>query len=395
MPSRMNNPSPLHPTVLASAARRALLLLGTLLLASTLAACVEPTRQRKNVKDLTAQEKQDFVDAVLKLKATPSPHDINLSWYDQFVEFHRQIYYYRPGYAGYQIGHESPTFLPWHRKFLLMYEQALREVSGKDIVLPYWDWTDAASTDAVFSNDFMGSGGDPTQGYAVVQGPFRLDTWKVHVLPKDGTTTYLVRGNLDDKSPLPKKADIDTCLALEVYDAPTWDKDAGIETGSDGGTSTYSFRSCLEGWTHGHTPHDTPYDHASDGLMPDAGGQPNHAHNSAHIWVGGIIKMEDGGEIIGSMAAVDTSPNDPAFFLHHANVDRLWAEWQESHPDAYLPGDGREGWNAPDSLYPFNQYPDDPRVKSGGNTVGDMLDVRALGYEYVGNENHTGHTRVE
>jgi hypothetical protein len=30
-------------------------------------------RIRKDVKDLTPQEKADFVDAVLKLKQTPSP----------------------------------------------------------------------------------------------------------------------------------------------------------------------------------------------------------------------------------------------------------------------------------------------------------------------------------
>jgi hypothetical protein len=26
--------------------------------------------------------------------------------------------------------------------------------------------------------------------------------------------------------------------------------------------------------------------------------------------------------------AGDFSPNDPLFWLHHANVDRLWAIWQ-------------------------------------------------------------------
>jgi hypothetical protein len=27
--------------------------------------------------------------------------------------------------------------------------------------------------------------------------------------------------------------------------------------------------------------------------------------------------------------AVMTSPDDPLFFLHHANVDRMWAIWQD------------------------------------------------------------------
>ena len=28
-----------------------------------------------------------------------------------------------------------------------------------------------------------------------------------------------------------------------------------------------------------------------------------------------------------------TAPRDPAFWFHHAQVDRLWAQWQEAHPN--------------------------------------------------------------
>ncbi|WNG21650.1 tyrosinase family protein [Cystobacter fuscus] len=385
----MDNSSTFPPTRLASAARRALLLLGMLLMASAPTGCSEAPRQRKNVKELTARERRDYVDAVLKLKSTPSPYDIHLSWYDQFVEFHRQVYYFRPRGQEYQIGHESPTFLPWHRKFLLMYEQALREVSGKDITLPYWDWTDEASTQAVFSEDFMGLGGVEEQDYAVLRGPFRMDTWTLHVLPKDGTTTYLVRATLEDRSQLPTDEDISACLALHTYDAPPWDKTAGTDVGTDAGTDagTYSFRNCLEGWSHAGTSHahssdaHLSEDCAPDASVPDASVPEPRMHNGAHVWVGGMLS-KDGKTIVGSMAAFDTSPNDPAFFLHHANVDRIWAQWQRSHGISYVPGDGREGWNPPDSLYPFDKHPDDPRVRKYGNTVGDMLDVRELGYEY-------------
>ena len=43
------------------------------------------------------------------------------------------------------------------------------------------------------------------------------------------------------------------------------------------------------------------------------GGQ--RLHGFGHVWIGG------------SMLAM-SSPNDPLFWLHHANIDRLWAEWQ-------------------------------------------------------------------
>ncbi len=35
------------------------------------------------------------------------------------------------------------------------------------------------------------------------------------------------------------------------------------------------------------------------------------------------------------------SPNDPVFWLHHAFIDKLWAEWQRRHPGSgYLPAAG-------------------------------------------------------
>ena len=51
-------------------------------------------------------------------------------------------------------------------------------------------------------------------------------------------------------------------------------------------------------------------------------------HNAGHSWMGG------------DMAIVRNSPNDVAFWLHHAAVDRVWAKWQEGNPGerAFLSG---------------------------------------------------------
>ena len=43
------------------------------------------------------------------------------------------------------------------------------------------------------------------------------------------------------------------------------------------------------------------------------------AHGDVHVAVGGEM-------------ATERSPADPLFWLHHANVDRIWARWQEKHP---------------------------------------------------------------
>ena len=68
----------------------------------------------------------------------------------------------------------------------------------------------------------------------------------------------------------------------------------------------------LEGWGG-------PYNegHASGALNP-----PSRMHNQGHVWTGGTML---------SMA----SPNDPPFFYHHANVDRLYQRWLENSGQIY------------------------------------------------------------
>lgn len=45
------------------------------------------------------------------------------------------------------------------------------------------------------------------------------------------------------------------------------------------------------------------------------------AHNAIHAWIGGRDPY--------SLSTLDYTAYDPIFFLHHTNVDRLWAIWQE------------------------------------------------------------------
>jgi tyrosinase len=365
-------------------------LLCALLALTALTGCEAP-RHRKNVKDLTAEEKRDFVEAVLKLKQTPSPFDRQLSWYDQFVVFHKQVT--RASITEHSQGHHNPAFLPWHRKMLMLYEDALREVSGKNITVPYWDWTDPASTDAVFAEDFMGPSGDEAQGYAVVKGPFRKGVWTINIQPEDPTnleragkdTTWLVRaqgvnsGNLneelceyenqcEERYPvrLPTTEDVERCLAVPTFDKAPWNLYV---------SPTESFRNCLEGFSG------------------DENDKSQHMHNIGHDWVAGMVLLNpqslkepaprDIKILYGTMEPLETSPNDPAFFLHHANVDRLWAQWEARHPDAYEPtGEGQAGWNPKDTMYPFDQYASVPQMAKHGLTVQSMLSTKALNYEY-------------
>ncbi len=77
-------------------------------------------------------------------------------------------------------------------------------------------------------------------------------------------------------------------------------------------------------------------------------------HNPVHNAVGGDM-------------GTARSPNDPLFFLHHANIDRLWATWEDSPQNSNPP-------HAADDLQPTGP------IISG--TVSDVLSVNTLGYSY-------------
>ncbi len=71
------------------------------------------------------------------------------------------------------------------------------------------------------------------------------------------------------------------------------------------------------------------------------------------------------------MGLVGVAANDPIFYEHHANIDRMWACWQHAHPDE-KPGDWQ---NQQFSFVDENGA----LVK---RAVKDFLDTKALGYVY-------------
>ena len=89
------------------------------------------------------------------------------------------------------------------------------------------------------------------------------------------------------------------------------------------------------------------------------------SHELPHVWTGGTMMSS-------------ASPADPLFYLHHANVDRIWAIWQLNHAavDQYTLDDcDRCPWIRA-AYVPLN----DPMV--GGATPASMLDHTSLGYHY-------------
>lgn len=298
-------------------------------------------RCRKNVRDLTDEEKQDFVDAVWALKQSGK--------YDQYVKDHVDAMnratpapVEAPNTSVRNAAHRGPGFLPWHREFLRRFEKDLRaEVPG--VTLPYWDWSQDAGladpkTAPIWDDDLMGGDGDPNDNDYVQTGPFRYNpsdpnTWKV----ANASGTQIndgLRRELGVNISEPATADDITAAQNTVpYDQADWNR-----------SSSPSYRNINEGW------------------LSINGKSPPNLHNRAHVFVGGSMLP-------------GTSPNDPVFFLHHCFVDKMWADWQQQHPgESYVPtasnANAPPGHRLNDAMYPWSTTP------------ADVLNYHDLGYMY-------------
>jgi tyrosinase len=339
-------------------------------------------RVRKSVTRMTTEEKADFVSAVKALKTVPSPYDPTLNYYDQFVKWHYLAFFCDAGTVGGDgmfPAHMNPGFLPWHRVYLDLFERALRDVSGKDVTIPYWDWTDPSAQQVLFSDELVGGDGDPSQGYAVTSGPFQKDAWVITISDDvdidsvffDHNTSpnvvpYLTRRigkNLNNDALLPTSAEVLGSLSIPTYDSAPWD--SSVDT-------TISFRNSLEGW-RGSAGNECEPNGTMD-VIGIPGERRSTQHNIVHVYVGGIWEAPDGNIYAGSMCQA-TSPNDPVFWIHHANIDRIWSGWMKRHGKNYASGgEMMSGLN--EVLMPWHFRMD------GLNTPAAVMDESVLGYQY-------------
>lgn len=335
---------------------------------STVADSSDGVLERQNAKDLTAEQKAAFVGALRKLQTTPYPGDASISWYGEFLSEHSEAFSCDVARGPVGAVHNSPLFLPWHREFLSRLENALQQVSGDPTIrIPYWDWTDPDSTAAVFSPDLMGGDGDPQQNYAVTDGPFAKGTYTIDFFDppavQEGVGAeqpFLVRrfGAFNGTTiSLPTTAEVDEALAVAGYDVSPWDANAD---------SHHSFRNNLEGWRDAMLPD------CSSGWqdVSEVEGSPHTMHNVVHLWTGGMWTDASGAKHSGSMVP-NSSPADPVFFLHHAQVDRLWFLWQKQHPDQGFPASAA-GFTPQTLMWPWFD-----------RTIASVESTEALGYTYA------------
>lgn len=195
-------------------------------------------------------------------------------------------------------------FLAWHRRYLVELEGELHRV------------------DTLLRPGAAEKLGIP---YWRWQDPF--PTWLTGFLPAKDPNTGLTPPQRKNASPPAKANGADIDIILNQFSIQN--------TGLTGENDYTKFTYGIEGW----------------GKRPDGTGLP--AHNHGHSWIGGIMNN------------TRTSPTDPMFWLHHAEIDRLWQIWRQANstPMPQLAG--------PDRIM-------DPWAES----YDDLLDTTALGYAY-------------
>ncbi|WP_432562767.1 tyrosinase family protein [Kineococcus sp. SYSU DK003] len=289
-----------------------------------------------NILDMSQAEVDAFTAALDVLKSEGT--------YDDFTRRHTAAMNTpTPVGSSRNVAHSGPAFTPWHRAFLLEFETELLAVDPTLPGLPYWAWEveaernegDAARS-VLWTAGYLGSDGDPDEDDRVPDGPFadwdcllfEVSTGAFVPRATPGIVRRLGR-DPNGSSDCPDWAQLTDLMENHtVYDVAPWDA-----------TVTGGFRNRLEGWD----------------------GHPR-MHNQVHTWIGGDMLFA-------------TAPNDPAFWLHHCNVDRIWCWWQERYGvDTYEPvSGGPDGHNRGDELRELRT----PR------TIESVLDVRTLGYRYV------------
>ena len=237
-----------------------------------------------------------------------------------------------------QCQHQTWHFLPWHRGYLSSFEAIMRAAIVKlggpdDWALPYWNYSDSQDPNA--------------RKLPTAFGQARLPDGKANPLLVtrrygDGTGRIVIT-----------PADV----ALNAL------RETEFSANGDGGTT-------------GFGGPQTAFQH--DGF--NNGEIESLPHNNIHVLIGG--RQPDGdpqdASIYGLMTMPDTAALDPIFWLHHANIDRLWEVWLSRDSANRNPSD--EQWLSGPADRAFAMP--NPDGTGRNFTAADVLDTTKLGYIY-------------
>ncbi|MGC2696344.1 MAG: tyrosinase family protein [Candidatus Angelobacter sp.] len=293
--------------------------------------------------------------------------------------------------------HGWERFLPWHRIYLYEFEQALQD-RCPDVTMPYWDWT---------MPQYRPS--HPDKGMII---PKALQAFlaedSLTFLKKNGIPVDELKKIVNQQYASQKRFfDAVGKLIGEKYTKDDF-RNRFIDALLDANSLWYPLRypgefgkGTINTAIHYHYPTAedieeilclrTFRDFGGGSLYNDSFGFiDQNPHNTMHIWTGGMNPQFDSNAVpadrnqgvrvagrrfhkredmytqpqFGDMFSNLTASYDPVFWPVHSNVDRLWWEWEQRHPDS-LPADL-------DSVLTPWSY-----------TIRDTLDMYRFGYEYV------------
>lgn len=215
--------------------------------------------------------------------------------------------------------HISGLFFNWHRNFIRIFQNAMREECGYQGSMPYWDWAKWASPDTspIFDGGPYSLGGD---GEYLDDGPVILGP--NHTLPHGHGGGCLKKGHFDN-----------FMSTMGPYDVSIIFQGTGVLP--SGMFSNGSTTQCLKRDLNSAVAETYTNQSLIDQMMAqnDLGefqilmnGAPGT--NNIGLHAGGHFTI---GKIGSDFFA---SPQDPAFWVHHGNVDRLYAQWQANDPQS-------------------------------------------------------------
>ena len=299
--------------------------------------------------------------------------------------------------------HGNWWFYVWHRGYLGFFESSIRALSGDDsFAIPYWDWTGLPQIpDGMFDGALT-----PTdKAFA----PYTSNLAVFTSFIKPALTNYwnslsaAQRAQLDIRgykafanawndvtgfNPnvlLPEGAGISgnqsyatTCASRYLSrDNPKLDRTATYDVSEFvvySGLLPTDFNNPV-GYLS-FTSSKTTSHNAPAGTFSTLEGMP---HNLVHNCIGGAGPLDPGP--YGNMTNF-LSPVDPIFFLHHANMDRLWDVWtrkQKSLNLPYLPA-GQDLKALSDE--PFLFFVDGKGNPVANGKAGDYLNTDVFEYDY-------------
>ncbi|EME41685.1 hypothetical protein DOTSEDRAFT_73923 [Dothistroma septosporum NZE10] len=230
--------------------------------------------------------------------------------------------------------HDSVLFPAWHRTYVALFEQQLvaiaqsiassypassrskYQAAASALRMPYWDWAAKACSGSVLPTSISGT-------QITVTGPNGQQT----------LDNPLYSYTFEDPSNL-------------VYSPfTTWDRTLRYPN-SDDSSATSQEQSAINAFENIQPSlQDQVYqmfstcddylafsNDASSSAEASCAISLEAVHNTVHGTLGGPAS---GSVSAGHMTYLPLAGFDPVFWLHHVNVDRLFALWQTLHPDSY------------------------------------------------------------